>query len=89
MDVGRSTKLLLDATVLTPINRRISHYHGRDPYDHLSNTQRDVILCINHALEAMEQHASSEELHDGVNITVISQAMLQKYGARLQESDFV
>ncbi|KAF8625822.1 hypothetical protein AX15_005202 [Amanita polypyramis BW_CC] len=68
---------------ILPRMRHISRNHMPDPYWNLDNLQREIILCISHALQ------NSETLYPhsghGVNIKVIVQGLWARFGTQVTE----
>ncbi|KIL69812.1 hypothetical protein M378DRAFT_704983 [Amanita muscaria Koide BX008] len=63
------------------------HRRMNDPYGHLSNLQRDIILCTNNALERMRSRTPRSEWDNGVNIEEIMNRLEAKYTSRLTVAD--
>lgn len=61
------------------------HRRMNDPYGHLSNLQRDIILCTNNALERMRSIAPRREWRNGVNIQEIMNRLEAKHRLTVPE----
>ena len=71
------------ASLKFTVPRQRSRSRNRDPYEHLTIFQRDIILYISNAVESMDR---SKQVN-GVNIRDIVRGLRTKYGARLNERE--